>query len=56
MCYNMYVLLEPDADNAFTILNSLNNIANSDNTNTRNQDIRISKDDEAFEELDLIIS
>ncbi len=56
MCYNMYLLLEPDADNAFSVLKSLNNIVNTKNVNSRNSDIRISEDDEAFEEIDLVLS
>lgn len=56
MCYNMYLLLEPDADNAFNTLKSLNNIVQSKNENLKNPDIRISEDDESFEEIDLIIN
>ena len=56
MCYNMYLLLQPDADNAINILSSLDNIAKSKNENVRNPAINISPDDEAFEDIDLIIS
>lgn len=56
MCFNMYLLLEPDADNAFTVLNSLDNIVKSKNVNSRDPNIMLSKDDEAFEEIDLVIS
>ncbi len=56
MCYNMYLLLEPDAANSFNIINSVNNIVSSKNENKRNNDIQISEDDEAFEEIDLIIT
>ena len=56
MCYNMYLLIEPDADNAFNTLKSLNNLVKNKNVNTRNTDLRISVDDEAFEDIDLVLS
>lgn len=56
MCYNMYLLLEPDADNAFNILKSINDIVKSKNENSKNTELKVSKDDESFEELDLIIN
>ena len=55
MCYNMYLLLEPDADNALSILKSLNSTVQSKNEQLKDPDIRVSEDDEAFEEIDLII-
>ena len=56
MCFNMYLLIEPEADNAFNTLKSLNNIVKSKNVNTRNPDLKISDDDEAFEDIDLVLS
>ncbi|HET8962751.1 MAG TPA: tetratricopeptide repeat protein, partial [Chitinophagales bacterium] len=56
MCFNMYILLEPDAENAFSILNSLDNILKNKNENSKNPSLIISKDDEAFEEIDLVIN
>ncbi len=56
MCYNMYLLLEPDADNAFNILKSLNSVVQNKNENSSNPDIKVSDDDESFEEIDLIIN
>ncbi len=56
MCFNMYLLIEPDADNAFNVLKSLNNTVQSKNENSRNPDIKVSIDDDAFEEMDLIIN
>ena len=56
MCFNMYLLLEPDADNAFSILKSVNSIVQNKNENSKNPVIKISDDDESFEELDLIIN
>lgn len=56
MCFNMYLLLEPDADNAFTILNSLDNIVKSKNENSRDSKIMLSEDDNSFEEIDLVLT
>lgn len=56
MCFNMYLLLEPNADNAFNILKLLNNIVQGKNENSKNSAIKISADDESFDEVDLIIN
>lgn len=56
MCYNMYLLLEPDGENAFNILNTLDNLVKNKNENSRDPSVVISQDDDAFEEIDLIIS
>ena len=55
MCYNMYLLLSYDEDSAFNTLKSLNNIVSDKNENEANTDINISPDDDAFEDIDLII-
>ncbi len=56
MCFDMYLLLGPDDDDAFDILKSLNNLVSSKNSNEANPDIIISKDDESFEDIDLVLS
>ncbi|MDC6367180.1 MULTISPECIES: hypothetical protein [Flavobacteriaceae] len=56
MSYNMYLLIEPDASNAFNLLKFLNTTVQSKNKHEKNPDINISKDDESFEEIDLIIN
>ena len=33
MSYNMYILMEPDADNGLSVLQSLNNIVQAKNEN-----------------------
>ena len=55
MCFNMYLLLGPDSENAFDTLKSLNNIAQSKNENSKDPEIKISPDDGAFEDIDLIL-
>lgn len=56
MCFNMYLLLEPDADNSFKIINSINNIVGAKNENEQDSSFQISEDDEAFDDIDLILS
>ncbi|WP_282122765.1 tetratricopeptide repeat protein [Algibacter mikhailovii] len=56
MCYNMYLLLTYNEDNAFNTLKSLNNLVSEKNENEANSDLQISEDDEAFEDIDLILS
>lgn len=56
MCFNVYLILIIDEDNAFATLKSLNNVISSRNENEANPDFEISPDDEAFDELDLIIN
>lgn len=56
MCYNMYLLLTFDDDNAFNTLKSINNLVAERNENETNPDIQISEDDEAFEDIDLVLS
>lgn len=55
MCFNTYLLLEPDADDALNTLSFFNDLVISRNTNTANPDIRLSKDDGSFEMIDLIL-
>lgn len=55
MCYNMYLLLKFDEESAFNTLKSLNDIVAKKNENEANPDLQISADDEAFEDIDLIL-
>ncbi|MEM6540911.1 MAG: tetratricopeptide repeat protein, partial [Bacteroidota bacterium] len=55
LCFNMYLLLQPDAPDAFDSLKSLNNLVQNKNENSRDPEITISEDDTAFEEIDLIL-
>ena len=56
MCFNIYLILIIDEENAFNTLQSLNNAVSSRNENEANPDLEISPDDDAFDELDLILS
>jgi tetratricopeptide (TPR) repeat protein len=56
MCFNTYLILVIDEDNAFEVLKALNTIASSKNENKAKPNFSISKDDDAFDELDLIIT
>lgn len=56
MCFNIYLILIIDEENAFNTLQSLNNAVSSRNENEANPDLEISHDDDAFDELDLILS
>lgn len=56
MCFNMFLLLEPDADGASKVINSINGIVSGKNENKKDTSIQISKDDSGFEDIDLIIT
>jgi uncharacterized protein len=55
LCFNTYLLLEPDADDAFNILSSFNNLVISKNPNSANPNLSLSQDDDSFEMIDLIL-
>ncbi len=55
MCFNTYILLEPDAEDALSILGSYNNLVISKNTNSPNPDLSLSIDEDAFETIDLVL-
>ncbi len=55
MCLNMYLLLNPDGPESFDILNAYNEMVKSKNTEDKLSG-RISVDDDAFDEIDLIIN
>ena len=56
MCFNMYLLLEPDVDGAFSVLKSLNNVVKSKNSNKRDRTIILDDEDDSFEDIDLVLS
>jgi|TARA_B110000037_G_scaffold161297_1_gene182190 antitoxin component YwqK of YwqJK toxin-antitoxin module len=55
MCFNIYMLLEPDGSGAFTTLKSLNNIATAKNSNKRNLDLELLDADDSYEDIDLVL-
>ena len=55
MCFNTYLLLNPDGEGAFTVLKSLNAALAQKNENKKIEGLIVSKDDEAFEDIDLIL-
>ncbi|WP_346881948.1 tetratricopeptide repeat protein [uncultured Algibacter sp.] len=55
MCYNLYLLLTVDEPETIKMLLSLNNLVSEKNNNDVNSNLEISVDDEAFDELDLIL-
>lgn len=55
MCFNVYLLLEPDANNAFDVLKSLNNVVKANNLNKRDLNIELLEADDSYEEIDLIL-
>lgn len=56
MCFNTYLLLDPDSEDAFAILNALNKIVATNNVNEKNENLIISKDDESFESIDMVLN
>ena len=55
MCYNMALLSEPDSERGFALLKYLNEAFSGKNENEANDDLVVSDDDEAFEDIDLIL-
>ncbi|MEW7279166.1 tetratricopeptide repeat protein [Aquimarina sp. 2201CG1-2-11] len=55
MAINMYLLLNPEGSDSFSILNSIN-VAVSNKSEIKPKGIRISPDDNAFEDMDLILN
>lgn len=56
MCLNMYLLLEPEGSHTINVLTFCNNMVAKKNENEKIPTIKISPDDESFEEIDLIIN
>jgi len=55
MCYNTYLLLNPDGNGSFEVLNSVNKIMSKNNENEPVARLKLSKDDNSFKEIDLIL-
>ncbi|WP_158839414.1 toxin-antitoxin system YwqK family antitoxin [Polaribacter sp. L3A8] len=56
MCFNLYLLLEPNADNSAKVLKSLNNIVKSKKTNKRNPNIVLDDEDDSFKNIDVLLT
>ncbi|MFD2915089.1 toxin-antitoxin system YwqK family antitoxin [Psychroserpens luteus] len=56
MCYNMSLMIEPDSERGFALLKYMNEIASTKNENEPIKGLEVSIDDEAFEDIDLIIN
>lgn len=54
MCLNMYLLINPDGDNAFNVLNAVNNLVSKDNELSP-KNLEYSIDDSAFTDLNVIL-
>lgn len=55
MSFSTYLLLNPDGAGSFAVLNSLNKLLGKENVNKKIKGLKISSDDDAFEEIDLIL-
>lgn len=55
MAFNIALILDPDGPNAFQLLKALNELVVLKNENLPNSEIRVSKDERLFAELDLIL-
>lgn len=55
MCYNMALMVEPDSERAFALLKYLNEAISGKNENEANDDLTVSEDAAAFEDIDLIL-
>jgi len=56
MCFNMSLLVEPSTERAFSLLKYVNDISADKNEYEPNSDLSISPDDEAFEDIDLVLN
>lgn len=56
MCLNMYLLLDPEGSYSINVLTFCNNMVAKKNENEKIPNIKLSVDDESFEEIDLIIN
>ncbi|WP_025743485.1 hypothetical protein [Aquimarina pacifica] len=54
MAFNMYLLLNPDGENSFDLLNSVNTLVSNQN-DLEPAGIQISADDYTFEDIDLVL-
>lgn len=55
LSFNIYLMLNPDGNGAFAILNSLDKLLKKGNVNNKNEEIQVSKDDSVFEEVDMVL-
>ncbi len=56
MCLSMYLIINPDGQKSLDVLSYYNAIVKSKNEEIKHQGISISIDEDAFEEIDLIIN
>lgn len=56
MCFNFYLMLNPDGKNSFRVLEALNTVVSAKPELEEELNVTLSKDDETFDELDLIIN
>ena len=55
MAFNMYLILNPDGSDSFTVLTSFNDIVRTKIPNAPSHDLEISGDDASFEQLNLLL-
>ena len=56
MCFNMYMLINPDGSNSFNVLKSLNNVVKAKAPDRKDNSFNFSDDDSNFESVDLILN
>lgn len=56
MCVNMYLLLNPDGEDSFPVLNSINETVSGNTNEGEIPNFKTSVDDDSFEEIDLILN
>ncbi|MEN8120201.1 MAG: hypothetical protein ABFS35_07635 [Bacteroidota bacterium] len=56
MCFNTYLLLNPDGVGSFQVLNAINKLLTKNYDDEKLTGFKISEDDEFFEEIDLILN
>ncbi len=56
MSYNMYLLLDPDGDRTFNVLNSLNKIASKKAPDRKKATVDFSGNDKQFKSIDLVLN
>lgn len=55
MCFDMYLLWDPDGEDAPRFLKALDNLVRATNTSEVNPNLKLSPDDTSFEEINLIL-
>ena len=56
MCFNMVLLIEPDSDRGFNFLKILNTTIAGKNEYDPDPNLKVSDDDESFEDIDLVLN